>query len=181
MTQTYANPEFPFGEFQKETKLSDQRRAEILQQVKAFPAKLSAALIDLTLEQKERTYRQWTIIQIVNHLGDAQMNWFLRFKQALTTLRPTVVPYDQSDWVQLADAISPDLTASLAIIQGVNARWFELASYMPSEDFGRTMVHPEHGKELTLDHALSLSTWHCYHHLAQIDWMKSNIFSKSTS
>ncbi len=181
MTESFANPEFPFGEYQKEARLSDQRRAELLGQLKAFSAKLEAAIADLSPLQKEQTYRKWTVIQIVNHLADAQMNWFLRFKQALTTLRPTVVPYDQADWAELADAFLPDLNASLAIIRGVNARWFELASYMPGEDFARVMVHPEHGEELTLDHALSLSTWHGYHHLAQVEWLQANIFAKTIS
>lgn len=176
---TPSPPDFPFGEYVKETKLDQGRRDELLLQLKSFPKPLELAVSELTPEQREQTYRKWSIVQIVNHLADAQMNWFLRFKQALTMLNPTIVAYEQSDWVELADALSPDLAPSLAIIRGINARWFELASYMPGEDFSRAMVHPEHSEAVTLDYALSLSTWHCYHHLAQIHWMQKNIFVPS--
>lgn len=167
-------PEFPNGAYQLETQLSEKRRAEILEAVAAFPALLRQALDGLAPHQLEQVYKNWTIAQIVNHLADAQMNWFLRFKLALTTIKPAINPYDQSDWARLPDGLDTDLSASLAIIEGINRRWSELGFCIPPEDYARTMVHPEHADELTLDHALSLANWHCYHHLAQLQWMREN-------
>lgn len=171
-------PEYPFGSYQTEDKLSVERRAEIFQQVADFPALLNAAVDDLSVPELEQVYRNWTVAQIVNHLADAQMNWFIRFKLALTVLEPTIMPYDQSDWVKLADATHCDLAPSLAIISGVNQRWAELGGWVLPEDFARTMAHPEHDQSLTLDHALSLSNWHCYHHLAQIQWLRKEKFNR---
>lgn len=170
-------PEFPFGEYATESQLTEPRRDEILRQLTRFPASLEEALDQVGVERTATVYRAWTISQIVHHLADAQMNWFLRFKVALTTLNPMIVPYDQSDWARLVDANDSDLTPSVKIIQGIHHRWSELGYATPPEDYARTMQHPEHPEPLTLDHALSLATWHCYHHLGQIQWLLANRLS----
>lgn len=166
-------PEFPFGPYQKESQLADKRRNEILDQLTVFPGMLQKALDGISQPQLGTVYRNWTIAQIVNHLADAQMNWFIRFKQALTTLTPAIASYEQSEWARLVDGSDQDLAPSLAIIDGVHQRWSNLAFSTPPEDYARTMSHPEHPEPLTMDHALSLANWHCYHHLAQIQWLRT--------
>ncbi len=171
---TFSNPDFPFGPPPTDTKLSAERRTEYMAMLKSFPTKLEETLGDLTPTQLATCYRRWTVTQIVHHLADAQMNWFMRFKQALTTLRPTIIPFEQDVWSELADSLAADIKPSLDVIRGIHARWYELCQYMPEEDFSRTLYHPERVEEQSLDQALSLSIWHCHHHLAQIKWMREN-------
>jgi uncharacterized damage-inducible protein DinB len=173
-TQTFENPDFPYGEYQVEGNLSAARRREWLQLLRELPDQLESAVADLTPAQLATCYRRWTITQIVHHLADAQLNWFLRFKQAMTLLRPTIMPFDEDVWTELADAHSADIRPSLQIIRGINARWYELCQYMPDEDFARVMHHPQRPQDVSLDQALALSTWHTYHHLSQIQWLRKN-------
>jgi len=178
---TFANPDYPFGAFVAESKLTPQRRAEWLEMMLGYPKKLEATLSILSPSQLAVCYRRWTVTQIVHHLADAQLNWFMRFKQALTTLRPTIIPFEESVWSQLADSLSADYHPSLDIISGINRRWYDLCQYMPEEDYSRVMYHPERQAELSLDLALSMSTWHCHHHLAQIQWLQQNVFQTTAS
>jgi hypothetical protein len=177
---TYSNPDYPFGVFAAEPKLSTQRRSELLEMLRAYPKKLDAVLIGLSPSQLAVCYRRWSVTQIVHHLADAQLNWFMRFKQALTMLRPTIIPFDETLWAQLADSLAADYRPSLAIISGINGRWYELCQYLPEEDYSRVMYHPERQEEISLDLALSMSTWHCHHHLAQIQWLQQNVFQASS-
>jgi hypothetical protein len=77
--------------------------------------------------------------------------------------------------------LSADIEPSLAIIRGVCGRWCELCRYMPPEDFGRLIFHPEKNAELTLDQALSMATWHGYHHLGQLQWLRQHVFAADDS
>ncbi|MBL8888625.1 MAG: putative metal-dependent hydrolase [Planctomycetaceae bacterium] len=172
----YSNPDFPFGAFTREPKLTPERRTEWREMLKVYPKKLSLAIADLEPGQLAMCYRRWTVTQIVHHVADAQLNWFMRFKQALTTLRPTIIPFDETIWSQLADSLAADCRPSLDIIAGINQRWYELCLYMPDEDYSRVMFHPERQEDISLDLALAMSTWHGYHHLAQIQWLKQTAF-----
>jgi len=177
----YSNPDYPFGIFTAEPKLSPERRSEWLAMLRSYPKKLETALSDLSPSQLAVCYRRWSVTQIVHHLADAQLNWFARFKQALTMLRPTIIPFDETVWSQLADSLAADFRPSLQIISGINSRWYELCQYLPDEDYSRVMYHPERQEEISLDLALSMSTWHCYHHLAQIQWMQQNVFQTTVT
>lgn len=175
---SFQNPDFPFGEFQAEPRMSESRRMEWLVRMREFPVRLEADLSDLTAAELSTCYRRWTVSQIVHHVADAQLNWFLRFKFALTELRPQVHPFDESKWIEMPDGLAANIKPSLDIIRGINARWWELCQFTPAEDFTRTMFHPERNAELTLDDVLVMATWHCCHHLAQIQWMRKHVFSR---
>ena len=71
-------------------------------------------------------------------------------------------------WAASADAVSTDVSQSLALIDGLHARWTVLLRSLEPWDFQRTFMHPERGVQ-SLDHALQMYAWHCDHHLAHID------------
>jgi hypothetical protein len=43
---------------------------------------------------------------------------------------------------------------------------------MTPEQFGRSFIHPETGKTVSLGAALCYYAWHCRHHTAQITWLR---------
>jgi hypothetical protein len=58
---------------------------------------------------------------------------------------------------------------SLAILDGVHARWVTLLRALRPIDFGRTWVHPEIGDEpVTVEWLVQEYAWHCRHHVAHI-------------
>ena len=109
----------------------------------------------------------WTLRQTVHHIADSHINSLCRFKLALTEDEtPTIVPYYEDRWAELADSNLP-VDASLAIIDGVHARWAELLRNMSDADYAREFKHPETGP-WTLEKVLGLYAWHSLHHTAHI-------------
>jgi hypothetical protein len=94
------------------------------------------------------------------------MNGFIRFKLGLTEDNPTIKPYPEHLWADLADQKLP-IDVSLPIVDNVHQRWVTVLRSMKETDWGRTFNHPEMGVQ-RLDRALALYAWHGRHHAAHI-------------
>jgi len=141
----------------------------LLHQLAEVPDRLRAAVAGLSDEQLDTPYRQdgWTVRQVVHHLADANMNWYVRTKLALTEPNPTVSPYDEAIWAELGDAREQPVEPSLILLEGLHRRWVALFQSLTEDQWKRTMVHPERGK-FVLDTSLVMHVWHGRHHTAQI-------------
>jgi hypothetical protein len=119
--------------------------------------------------QLDTPYRPggWTVRQVVHHVADSHLNAFVRMKLALTEDAPTVKPYDEKAWAELPDARLP-VDVSLAMVEAVHARWVAVCPPIESTSYARTFVHPEHGRDLTLDWLLQTYAWHGSHHVAHV-------------
>ena len=157
---------FPIGKFDISAFGSRDKNIETLA---ALPANVRAAVEGLSDEQLDTPYRPegWTLRQTVHHIADSHINTLTRFKLALTEDEPpTIRPYYEDRWADLADSRMPVLV-SLGIIDGVHARLVEVLRNMSDEDFQKEFVHPETGN-WTLEKALALYAWHSKHHTAHI-------------
>jgi uncharacterized damage-inducible protein DinB len=159
---------FPIGDFDKNIELNPEKRAEFIQTIKDLPKKLAAAIEGLNEEQLAAPYRPegWTVRQTVHHVADSHINSLCRFKLAMTEENPTIRPYYEDRWANLADNELP-VEISLNILVGVHARLTALLESMTDEDFQRILVHPDSG-EWTIDRFLALYAWHSLHHTAHI-------------
>jgi uncharacterized damage-inducible protein DinB len=136
---------------------------------------LRAAVEDLGAKQIETPYRPggWTVRQLVHHVADSHMNALIRLKLALTEDAPTIKPYDENAWAQLADARLP-IEVSLGLLDGIHARWVSLCDAMTPQDLARTFRHPEHPDgPRTLDWLLQQYAWHSRHHVAHITSLRA--------
>jgi len=95
------------------------------------------------------------------------LNAYLRLKLALTENRPTIKPYDEAAWAELADSKSTPIEVSQTLLDSVHIRFVQLWRSLKPEHFARTFVHPDHG-ERTVDWLLFLYEWHGKHHTAHI-------------
>ncbi len=164
---------FPIGKYDQEAYSS---RAENITSIGDLPANIRAAVGGLTEEQLDTPYRPegWTLRQTVHHIADSHINSLCRFKLALTEDEtPTIRPYYEDRWAELSDSRLP-VDASLAIIDGVHARWAELLKYMSDVDYAREFTHPETGN-WTLEKVLGLCAWHSLHHTAHITSLRSRL------
>jgi hypothetical protein len=87
-----------------------------------------------------------------------------RLRMALTEDWPTIKPYDEAAWANLADASTMQVGPSLDIIEGVHARIVILLRSFRDTDWARGFHHPENGPE-RLDQVLLRYEWHSRHHL----------------
>jgi hypothetical protein len=97
------------------------------------------------------------------------LNFFIRFKLALTEDHPTVKPYDENKWALLADGNNDDIEDSILIIEGVHKRLLKLIKSIKPDEWERKVYHPESNRDMSLNFLLALYSWHGKHHLAHIE------------
>ncbi|HSF53599.1 MAG TPA: putative metal-dependent hydrolase [Algoriphagus sp.] len=160
---------YPIGKFKLPELVSTASIQEAIATIKSFPANIFTAVSPLSLGQLDTPYRPggWTVRQLVHHCSDSHMNAFIRFKLALTEQNPTIKPYEEALWANLADAYTP-IEASLAIIKAIHMKWGVILDSMKPEDFKRTYFHPEKKRSQELEEITLMYAWHSQHHLAHV-------------
>jgi len=160
---------YPIGKYEPKAPLSPAERANAISQIAAAPKCLRDAVAGFSREQFDTPYRPggWTVRQVVHHLPDSHINAYIRFKLALTENEPTIKPYDEALWANLADTRETPVEVSLALLDALHQRWDVLLRSMQPEDFACRLRHPERGT-MTLDDVLGIYAWHGRHHVAHI-------------
>jgi hypothetical protein len=160
---------YPIGPCEYPPSVSLEARKRHIADIAALPDFLRAAVQDLNESQLDTPYRPggWTVRQVVHHFADSHMNAFSRFRLALTEQQPTIKPYNEKTWADLADSRLAPVDASLSLLQGLHKRWVIMLVAMSDADFSRALHHPEIGI-LRLDTYLASYGWHCRHHVAHI-------------
>ena len=150
--------------------LAPEQRERHIVSIESLPDRLRAAVAGFTSEQWQTPYRPggWTVRQLVHHIPDSHINAYVRFKLALTENEPTIKPYEQAAWAELADTVTTPPAVSLDLLEALHTRWVTLLRALPETAFVRTLRHPEHGRAFTLDQMLVQYGWHSEHHLAHI-------------
>jgi hypothetical protein len=165
-------PQHPAGAFEPEDNYTPDRREAFIALIANVSANLRQAVADLSENQLDTLYKNWTIRQIVHHLADSHVNSYVRFKWALTEELPTIKAYDEGRWAALADSRNGDVQAPLALLEGLHACWVQLLRSMTEEQFAQSFIHPETGQTVSLSRALCYYAWHGRHHSAQIQWLR---------
>ena len=171
-----ADLSFPTGRFQRPASLDADGVARAVDIIASTPARLREAVRGLTDQQIDTEYRPggWTVRQVVHHVPDSHMNAYIRFKLALTENEPTIKPYDEALWAQLADVKAVPVATSLSLLETVHERWVAILRAMSPSDFERRLVHPETGRQ-RLDQMLALYAWHGPHHVAHVTKLRERM------
>lgn len=160
---------YPIGLFTYNEEELGQLFQVWIDEIKQLPTKLRDAVEGLSEAELDTTYRPqgWTVRQVVHHVADSHMNAYIRFKLALTEENPTIKPYDEGEWAQLADS-KLDIDISLNLLDALHARWSILIESLTEEDLLKTFSHPEHMSTITLRESVANYAWHGKHHTAHI-------------
>ena len=167
---------YPIGKFQYETLMSATQREAAIVTIAQTPATMRDAVRGLDAAQLDTPYRPggWTVWQVVHHVPDSHMNAFIRTKLALTEIEPTIKPYDEEAWANLADVPKTPIETSLTLLEAVHERWNHLLRGLTDADYSRTFRHPEHGVR-TVDWMVALYVWHGRHHVAHITSLRQRM------
>ncbi len=162
------DPRYPLGRFQRPAHLPAVDRIALIERIASLPARLRALVEHADDTRLERRYRDggWSVRQVVHHIADSHMNAYIRVKLALTETHPTIKPYDEAAWAELADSRLP-VDPSLKILDCVHERWVVVWRTQPDAAFARTLLHPDSG-EMNVGVVLALYAWHGDHHLAHV-------------
>ncbi len=167
---------YPIGRFRMGPAPDPNMRLELLGQLAQSPAQVRAVVAGLAESRLDTPYRLggWTVRQVVHHLADAQMNWYIRTKFALTEIEPVIKPFDEATWAELPDSRSGPVEPSLDLLDGLIARWVELLQSLTEDQWKRKMIHPDRGV-LALDTLLPMHVWHMRHHTAHITELRKRL------
>lgn len=163
------DPRYPIGKYQTQP-FSQQQKEKWLSDIEFLPAELERSILNLDAEQLQTPYRTegWTIQQLVHHVADSHMNAYIRFKLGLTETNPTIRPYDEKAWALLADNDLVAINVSLTLLHALHKRWYAALQNLDDIDWERTVVHPEHSRQMSLWFLLGMYAWHGKHHTAHI-------------
>ena len=161
---------YPIGKFGFEAPSTERQQGSWIKEIAETPALLRQAVEGLDAEQLETPYREggWTVRQVVHHIPDSHLNSYIRFRWALTEKSPIIKAYDEASWADLPDAKGADINLSLGLLESLHARWVVFLKSLNDDDYKRVFIHPESGKEISLERNLALYAWHGKHHIAHI-------------
>jgi uncharacterized damage-inducible protein DinB len=172
MTQ---DPRYPIGKYEPQP-FSQEQKEKWLADIACLPEELELSIQNLDEEQLRTPYREegWTVQQLVHHVADSHMNAYTRFKLGLTETNPTIRPYDEKAWALLVDNDLVPINVSLTLLHALHQRWKAAIKNLDDVDWERTVVHPEHGRQMSLWFLLGLYVWHGKHHTAHITSLREN-------
>jgi DinB superfamily len=171
-----SDPRFPIGKFHYEAPPTPDQRAELIAAIEQAPAALRAAVAGLSPQQLDTPYRDggWTVRQVAHHVPDSHMNAYVRFKLALTEDDPTIKPYAEDRWANLADTQSTPVEVSHVLLDSLHTRWVHLLRLLKPEEWKRNFNHPEAGV-MSLEKTLALYAWHGKHHVAHVTELRKRM------
>lgn len=168
------DPRYPIGKYEPQA-FSQQQKEAWFADIQYLPNELETSIINLDEAQLDTPYRDggWTLKQVVHHVADSHINALIRFKLCLTETNPTIKPYLENEWAKLDDVKAIPINVSITILFGIHQRWLATIKNLKDEDWNRTVVHPEHNKQMTLWYLLGMYAWHGKHHTAHINMLRA--------
>jgi hypothetical protein len=165
---------YPVGPFVAPSSFSAADRAAAIRTLAEFPARIRLATAGLSESQLDTPYRPdgWTVRQVVHHTADSHMHAYARLKFAMSEENPTIKPYAEAVWAEMADGKSAPVEVSLVLLDALHTRLVMLLRSLTGPDFARTLFHPERGA-MTIDDYLALYDWHSRHHTAHITSLRA--------
>lgn len=164
--------QYPIGKFQlPNPQAATNNRKTHLQQLSEFPKQFAAAAREVDARGLlNQTYREdgWTARQVIHHVADSHVNAYVRHKRILTEEHPTLTPYDEKRWAELADVEIVRTEVSLALIEQLHYRLVNLLANIPDSDWERTAHHGGAGVDYRLDQLAAQYAWHGRHHLGHL-------------
>jgi hypothetical protein len=142
----------------------------LIEQYRAGPAKLSAAVAGMTREQlaARPVAGKWSTLEVLCHIADFEPVYADRMKRVLAEDNPLLLSGDP-DLFQARLAYSQrDAAEELAVVESVRAQMARVLMTLSERDFSRTGKHSADGP-LSLGVLLERITNHIPHHLKFIE------------
>ena len=151
---------YPVGKFIFPDSVDPSSLQGYIGTINVFPDNLIETLITMSDNNINTRYRPegWTAKQVIHHVADSHSHALIRFKCSLTEDKPTIKPYLEAEYAQLADYSLP-IESAVSILKGVHLKWKTLMDKMTSEDWSRGYFHPETKRFFRLDVAAALYDW----------------------
>lgn len=111
---------------------------------------------------------KWSVLQVVQHLADAELAFGWRFRQILTADQPVLQGYNENAWMTVLRADDADFDGALARLAALRADHLRLWRRCTPADLDRVGLHSERGPE-SLGFLRRLMAGHDLIHRRQLD------------
>ncbi len=146
-----------------------ERDAKIEEYGKGFDL-LQAALAGIPREAWEYkpAPKEWSVKEIVVHMGDSESMAALRLRKLIVEPGTTLMAYDESGWADSLHYLKQNMDDSLQIIKYARQSTHTLLKSLPDEAFQHAVVHPEYDEPYTFDRWLNIYSHHIPDHIEQM-------------
>lgn len=110
---------------------------------------------------------EWSAAFVIHHLADAELQFGVRYANALAEDNPPIIPFDEEKFPSALQYQNRSVEASLNAMTSLHAMNYEILKNASDSDWSRISSHPERG-ELTLFEVVSLGTNHTEGHITQL-------------
>lgn len=131
---------------------------------------LLAALADIPRKAwaYKPTAKDWSVHEIIVHMGDSETMAALRLRKLIVEPGSTLMGYDEAKWAGALDYQKQDADDSLQIIRLARQSTYRLLKTLRDEAFAHSVTHPEYSEPYTFDRWLDIYARHIPDHVDQI-------------
>ncbi len=162
--------QYPVGKFQFKDEYTSAELKGFIHDFTVLPGEMKKITDGMSPEHLQRSYRNggWTAAQVVHHVADSHMNFYIRAKLALTEDTPIIKPYSQDKWAEAPDSKSHEIEASMDVIKGIHKKIVMLLKDLSAEEWERKFYHPDSKRHIKIKQVAALYSWHFKHHLEHL-------------
>lgn len=166
---------YPIGKFQFGGSGTAAQRKEWIEMIQELPFELGNAIAGFGDRKLDTPYRDggWSVRTVVHHVVDANIHFYCRTKFVVTEDKPTIMGFDEQDWLKTFD-YTLAVDSAMLLLEGLHVRWTALLQSLKPEDFERKYTHSVRGEE-TLDFIVAYAAWHGRHHTAHVKGLRKRM------
>lgn len=144
--------------------------------LQALPVALANEITGLSLDELRRPEApgKWSMIEVIQHLADAELVWAYRLRLVLSEERPLLTGYNQDEWANSLEYSKASLDEAFDQIRIFRAANLRLIESLTEEQLQRVGIHEERGPE-TIEHMIRLYAGHDLIHRRQLARIRNRI------
>jgi hypothetical protein len=147
--------------------LGSEKPLAVLGELLPWLERRTAGLDAAALRRPEKSGK-WSVIEVIQHLADAELVMGFRFRMVLTENEPEIQGYDQDRWASVLRYAEVPLDLALGQLRGQRSANLHLLRALTPDQRERVGLHSERGRE-SVDLMLRMLAAHDLVHRRQID------------
>jgi hypothetical protein len=110
---------------------------------------------------------EWSAAFVIHHIADAEIQFGVRYANALAEENPTIIPFDEEKFPIGLQYGKRSVDTSLQSLAATHELNYEILKNASDSDWARISTHPQRGA-VTLLQLVTLSANHIESHIAQL-------------
>lgn len=115
---------------------------------------------------------EWSAAFVIHHIADAEMQFGVRYANALAEDNPTIIPFDEEKFPGALKYADRTVENSIQALIGIHNLNYEILKNASVEDWARESTHPVRGA-VKLSSLVKLSANHVESHIAQLQGLST--------